>query len=165
MERGYLDVILNRIGREKVVLGKFISIFIFSFVIYLSLFVITILSFFIYGNFEEFKTVYRMFLEGFVVTVYLVSLGLFLSLYTKGYFNFAFVFFLEMTSIVMMEIFNILENLEERSNLTLLLISLFSPHLSNISQDIFVFLGLLIFSLILLLLTIYLFKRIEIKRG
>ncbi len=165
VESGFLDVIIHRISKERIVIGKFLSVFLFSFFIYLLLFTIIFISHFIFGNIDEFKTLSKMAFKGFAVTVYLVSIGLFLSLYLKGYFNFVFVFFMEFASLIFMDLFNLIENFGKLSPPKILLISLFFPHIPYTSDNIFVFSGLLMLSFIFLLLTINLFKRMEIKRG
>ena len=168
ISNGYLDIILHRTGRVKIVLAKFLSVFFFSFVLYLFLlFIITIFAL-LYGNIEELKPLFILSLKGFIITIYLISIGLFLSLYLKGYFNFALVIFLEFAFLAFMDIFGVFDQLEitgKISNLDLFFISLLSPHMIYSMANVFSNIVIIVFSIIFIVLTMCLFKKIDVKRG
>lgn len=167
VNRGYLDVILHKIRRAKIVMGKFLSVIFFAFVGLILLFLSLSVLLFLKVNYEDFKSLFIIIVKGFVVIFYLISIGFFLSLYFKGYFNFVIVFFMEFAFLVLIDHFDILTKLDSSdgiSNIPFLLISLLSPHLIYSRTNIIVLIGLIVFSILFIFSTIYIFEKIEFKR-
>lgn len=169
INNGYMDMILHRTGRVRIVWGKFLSILIFSFVCYILLSLLVGTFLILDGDSSDFKSSFLTIAKGFLVTIYLISVGIFLSLYLKGFFNFAFIFFLQFATAVFIEyffdIFTLFEKSEKISNTRLFFISLFFPQLIYLTTNGFIFFVLPFFSVLFILLTIYLFMKIEIKKG
>ncbi len=164
---GYLDVILHKMRRVKIVIGKFLSVIFLAFVGLLLLFLSLSVLLFLKVNFEDFKSLFITGAKGFVVTTYLISIGFFLSLFFKGYFNFVIVFFLEFAFLVLIEHFDILTKLDSSngiSDIYFFFISLLSPHLIYSRTNIFVLIGLIFSSTLFLLSTIHIFEKIEFKK-
>lgn len=168
IDNGYMDIILHRMRRSRIVLGKFLGILIFSSACYILLSLILAIYLILESNPAEFKSFFIIISKGFIVTTYLISLGLFLSLYLKGLFNFAFVFFLQFATLVFMDFFMdyFFESAENIPKTKFFLMSLLSPQLIFLLKDgRIVSFGLIVSSVFIILLTIYLFKKREAKKG
>lgn len=171
IEKGHLD---NRIyfivSKEKILIGKTVGILIIS----ISFFLIGCLAISIIGVFKGDKIfIHEKFLASLLIGIYYIFMGLFLGFLLKGASNALFAVFLQILSFISIlklspSFFMTLEkgiftNFYERVCLFFLL-SIF-PNFITIKSIEKNFYFILLNSIILFLLIIYLYKRIEFKKD
>lgn len=168
---GYIDFIVMKTSKDKIVLGKFMSIFLFTAAYQLLITVTSLSAYFFFGEgYLDTNMIINQSIICLSICLHLISLGIFLSCYLKGLMNFVAVLFTQVSLIFYLNLKNILELLESgvltlKQNLTLSAVSLLIPQII-ISKDNQIFsLILIIYSGIFLLLTLYSFRRMELKKG
>lgn len=168
---GYLDFIVYKISRDKIVLGKFLGLS-FLVVMYELLIIVTILSsYIILGG--EYINLSLIFTKGeicFLLSVYLISLGIFLSCYLKGLMNFVTVLFIEIFVAFFLDFINLLDLLETgaltlKQSVELSALSLLLPQLLISRNNQIFFLLLFVYTAVFVFLTVCKFRKMELKRG
>jgi len=167
---GHIDFFIYKIPRSKIILGKFFTLAILAMAYVFLIILSTLVIYLITG--EASLILLKIFIKGevcIVISIYLISIGIFLSCYLKGLMNFVLVFFIEFFVVISLDYINVLELFETGIlNLTqkieLALISFLFPHIIILRNNQIFLIVLLFYAFIFLYLSIYKFNNMELKR-